>query len=148
MTIPKGQTFKRQAPKSTSMLTCTKDGESWTCPAYFDTPEAQQGIFYFMFLGDRFVLFCPPKMEHTIADMQTGKRVWAAFGVARQLANSEVWRLVFDDFTQTPFVLWVPWFLCGIEGNGKGIIDVRARDGIRLSLPIDAEDQGTLSKDY
>lgn len=130
-----------------SVLTSIRDGDSWDCPDYFASEAATGGLFYFFYYNDIFVLFVPPSKESIIAEMETGRTVLAAYGYC-EATKQTLWRLVFDDDTLNPFAVTVPFYGLGITSRKKGVIHVRDKNGIRLTRPIIAEAQPSLSNSY
>ena len=79
--------------------------------------------------------------------MATGRTVLAAYGYS-EASKQTLWRLVFDDDSLNPFAMTVPFYGLGITSRKKGVIHVRDKNGIRLTRPILAEAQWSLSKSY
>ena len=128
-------------------ITSIRDGDSWDCPDYFASEAAEDGLFYFFYYCDVFVLFVPPSKESVIAEMATGRTVLASFGYS-EATEQTLWRLVFDDDSMNPFTITVPFFGLGIASRKTGVIHVRDKNGIRLSRPMTAEAQSPLSRSY
>lgn len=145
----KGQTMTEAVVLTTppGFLTSIRDGDSWDCPDYFVGEVAENGLFYFIYYCDVFVLFVPPSKESIIAEMATGRTVLAAFGYSEE-AKQTLWRLVFEDDSLNPYVVTVPFYGLGITSRKKGVLHVRDKNGIRLSRPILAEAQLSLSQSY
>ena len=74
---------------------------------FWDTPLAQQGSIYVSVNARTIRLLVPPKSEDQIPEMKTGKKLIISRGPHPQMGRNDMFELLFDDRTQSPFVAYL-----------------------------------------
>lgn len=74
---------------------------------YWQTENAQRGLFYLSINAGAFRLLVPDIQEAVIAEMATAKEVIVSRGPWPSQNKHDALEFLFEDFTDTPFVLQI-----------------------------------------
>ena len=125
---------------TSSFITISNKAQAIVATNYFDSANADSGLFYLSWNAGAGRLLVPDSQKRAVIDMKSAKYVIVSSGPLVDQGGVAALELLFEDHSDCPYVLTIPVsqsdrFLPDTDQGGGFYISAWTRGGQKLRLP-------------